>query len=140
MPAAVHGGSLGRWFEELCRIRFEKLGDVAHANGMRLKPHKIPSKGGVYAFWWTGPQELLRSEECNRILILHGPGGSDVHLLIDDQWLGLETRLPVPLYVGKTANNLSKRVGLHLKLGMPKILPEGEHLKKQKGPTTSCQL
>ncbi len=28
MVAVVHGGNLGRWFEELCRIRFIRLLDV----------------------------------------------------------------------------------------------------------------
>ena len=28
MPSTVTGGSLGRWFEQLCRIEHEKLRDV----------------------------------------------------------------------------------------------------------------
>jgi hypothetical protein len=30
MAAVVHGGSLGRWFEELCRIKFERLQDFVN--------------------------------------------------------------------------------------------------------------
>ncbi len=140
MPAGVHGGSLGRWFEQLCRIQFKELSEVTQEKVMRVKPHTIPSKGGVYAFWWTGSQKLLRSKQCNRDLVLHGPGGSEVHLLIDNQWLGLGTKLPIPLYVGKSARNISKRVGQHLMLSRARIFPKGKHIKKQKAPTTSCQL
>jgi len=140
MPAGVQGGSLGRWFEQLCRIKIKPLAVTARDNRRSLLPKAISSKGGVYVFWWTGPHELLESQECNRELGLHGPGGRIVRLLIDDHWLGLETGLPIPLYVGKTADNLSKRVGLHLKLGSQRLLKLGKQAIKQKAPTTSCQL
>jgi len=140
MPAGVHGGSLGRWFEQLCRIRTERLREVTQQKVMRIKPHAMPSRGGIYAFWWTGSQKLLRSKQCNRDLVLYGPAGSEVHLLIDNHWLGLKTGLPIPLYVGKSARNISKRVGLHLKLGSQRLLRRGKRVRKQKAPTTSCQL
>lgn len=63
-----------------------------------------------------------------------------MHLRLDDRWLGLEAKLPVPLYVGKTARDVSKRVGQHLMLGKQRILPMVKHRKKQQSPTTSCQL
>jgi hypothetical protein len=77
----------------------------------------------------------------NQNLVLHGPGGREVTLKINDDWLGLVAGLPIPLYVGKTAYNLSKRVGQHLKLGSDgRILKHTGSAKKQKAPTTSCQL
>ena len=89
MVAVVHGGNLGRWFEELCRIRFIRLLDVVSDRQESLKPGLLPHDGGVYAFWWTGPIDLIRSSKCNRLIELHGPGGRPVQLKIDDEWLGL---------------------------------------------------
>ncbi len=140
MAATVHGGSLGRFFEELCRLKHERLRDVVAEDGCRLKRGKLPKHGGVYAFWWSDGDKLLRSKMCNRRLDLKGPGGRRVALEIDDEWLGLSTNLPVPLYVGKSASDISKRVGQHLMLRNERILPLGGGATKAKSPTTSCQL
>lgn len=142
--AGVHGGSLGRWFEELCRIRHERLAETVVSisdRTYRLRSGSLPKKGGVYAFWWTGEREIFRTERFNGVTNLHGPGGRTVRLLIDEEWLGLEANLPVPLYVGKNAQNISTRVGQHLLLRTPeRILPMEVGPKKHKAPTTSCQL
>lgn len=140
MVAVVHGGTLGRWFEELCRIRHLQIKEVTASNGKKLKPRALPYKGGVYAFWWTGPRDILRSNRCNRLLELHGPGGRPVQLKIDNEWLGLDTDLPVPLYVGKSANSMAKRIGQHLRLSERRMLPFGGGAAKHLRPTTSCQL
>jgi len=89
MLATVQGGSLGRWFEELCRIRVGRLRDVTTQGGTRLLPGDLPASGGVYAFWWTGASDLLEPPNCNRRISLVGPGGRRVLLEIDDDWLGL---------------------------------------------------
>jgi len=60
--------------------------------------------------------------------------------MIDDEWLGLETGQPVPLYVGKTAHSIASRIGQHLRLKDVRMLPLGGDAKKAKRPTTSCQL
>jgi len=140
MPAIVHGGNLGRWFEELCRIHVSSLVGACKANGCALQPQTLPSRGGVYVFWWTGPVDILASSQCNRLLELPGPGGRRVLLKLDDEWLGLSTGLPLPLYVGKNSSNISKRVGQHLRLAAHRMLPLGEGAVKQRRPTTSCQL
>src|SRR5687768_2432028 len=101
MTVTVHGGSLGRWFEELCRIKHQHLREVATVTGDRLASSKLPSAGGVYVFWWTGDDALLSSPNMNRLLELPGPAKRPVLLQIDDAWLGLSTKLPIPLYVGK---------------------------------------
>lgn len=135
VAGAVHGGSLGRWFEKLCRIECPRLQEVTSAGGTRLKRHALPDRGGVYAFWWTGRIAKLRRRHPE--LELSGPGGRRVRLMIDAEWLGLSAELPVPLYVGKTATSISKRVRLHMLLGTKK-LPSGGRRKSR--PTTSCQL
>ncbi|HEX9820539.1 MAG TPA: hypothetical protein VGD07_13140 [Methylomirabilota bacterium] len=140
MPAVVHGGTLGRWFEELCRIDVPSLATTCRANGCALQPRTLPDKGGVYAFWWTGPVEMLTSSHCNRLLELSGPGGRPVLLKLEDDWLGLSTGLPLPLYIGKNSSNISKRVGQHLRLADERMLPLGQGAAKQPRPTTSCQL
>src|SRR5262249_22140934 len=75
-----------------------------------------------------------------RDLTLVGPGGRAVQLRVDDEWLGISTKLPIPLYAGKTADSIAKRVGLHLRLSQGRILPLGGGAKKARRPTTSCQL
>ena len=72
MPATVSGGSLGRWFEQLCRIRHQRLRPIVTDSNEGLRPNQLPRHGGVYAFWWTGNQDLLGQR--NRDLVLYGPG------------------------------------------------------------------
>jgi hypothetical protein len=61
---------LGRWFEELCRIKHPRLREIAAPTGDKLRSKSLPNHGGIYAFWWTGDNDLLNSSECNRILNL----------------------------------------------------------------------
>jgi hypothetical protein len=138
MASTVHGGSLGRWFVELRRIKHSSLRSLAVEAATSLRPNALPKSGGVYAFWWTGDFALLRP--CNRDLSLVGPGGRKVDLRIDEEWLGIHTGLPIPLYSGKTADSIAKRVGLHLLLRQRRVLPLGGGAKKARRPTTSCQL
>lgn len=140
MAATVHGGTIGRWFEDLCRIKINPLRTVCRSDQSGLLPGRIPATGGVYAFWWTGSATLLTGEACNRQLELAGPGGRRVLLELDDDWLGVSTNLPLPLYVGKNASNMSKRAGQHLTLSVKRLLPIGTGVAKQVRPTTSCQL
>jgi hypothetical protein len=69
-----------------------------------------------------------------------GPSGRSVTLHIDDEWLGLEAGLPVPLYVGKNADDIARRLGKHLRLGSDRITPMFEGAVKQRRPTTTCQM
>ncbi len=140
MAAVVHGGNLGRWFEQLCRIKHAQIKQIAKSTGQSLQAGKLQHKGGVYAFWWTGPRDMLKSTSCNRYLELPGPGGRPVPIEVNDEWLGLDTDLPIPLYVGKNASNLAKRIGQHLRLGGERMLPLGDTRTKHPLPTTTCQL
>ena len=140
MAARVHGGTLGRWFEMLCRIEHPRLRDIVSARGTALQPRKLPAVGGVYCFWWTGDVKQLQSPECSRTIVLHGPNARPVELAFDDEWLGLHMNAPIPLYIGKTADSIVKRVGLHLTLKRERVIAVFHELRKQKRPTTSCQL
>src|SRR5437763_1280495 len=123
MAGGVHAGSQFRWHEALCRIQINKIRDIAADSTRPLRTGRLPQKGGVYAFWWTGPDSLLKSPECNRRIELHGPGGRPVQLHLDDEWLGLATGLPIPLYVGKNADSIAKRIGQHLRLNDDRTTP-----------------
>lgn len=140
MPASVHAGNLGRWFEMLCRIQVPTIRSITLDHGRALRASRIPGKGGVYCFWWTGDTARLTTDECSRALTLHGPSGRPVAVVFDDEWLGLSTKAPIPLYVGKSADSLAKRVGQHLMLGRERAIPTFAGDRKQPRPTTSCQL
>ncbi len=129
-----------RWYEELCRIKINSLKDIVYSNNVRLISNRLLKKGGIYTFWWTGKITMLASNKSNRNIILKGAGGKSIKLLIDDGWLGIESNLPVPLYVGKNASDLSKRIGQHLRLNSKRMFPIGTNIHKRKAPTTSCQL
>lgn len=58
----------------------------------------------------------------------------------DDEWLGLSANAPIPLYVGKSADSIAKRVGQHLMLQRPRAIETFTGDVKQRRPTTSCQL
>ena len=137
MPAKVHAGALLRWHEQLCRIEVSQLRSVSASNGRALAPNRLPRQGGVYCFWWTGDPTGLT--ERHRVIEVHGPGGRPVRLEVDDEWLGLGTGLPIPLYVGKTADSIAKRIGQHLRLKDDRVTPIFEGHRKQRRPTTSCQ-
>lgn len=137
----VECGSLGRWFEELCRIKYPRAGEFIAGNHRRLKPGTLPRAGGVYAFWWTGPSQQLLGPQGARTFKLAGPGGHEVGIRIDTDWLGLNTGLPIPLYVGKNFADIAKRVGWHLLLGHPgRVIPRDAAGHRRGAPTTSCQL
>lgn len=140
MVSSIAGGSLGRWFEQLCRIRHQTLRSIVTNRNEALAPRALPAHGGVYVFWWTGDLSLLSAPDCNRDLILVGPNARSVHLRIDDEWLGLSTLQPVPLYVGKNADSIASRIGKHLRLKDVRMLPLGDGPNRASRPTTSCQL
>jgi len=139
MTGAVHAASQLRWHEQLCRIQIPKLRNIAADHGRSLRASQLPQKGGVYCFWWTGNAKLLCGADCNRRIELQGPAGRVVALQLDDEWLGLQAELPIPLYVGKNADSIAKRVGQHLRLKDVRVTPTFDGYRKQARPTTSCQ-
>lgn len=140
MTASVHAGTLGRHFEVLCRIRVGRIAEITLDHGRALRAGCLPNAGGVYCFWWTGDPKLLAASGCLRTITLHGPGGRPVTVSFDDEWLGLSAGAPVPLYVGKNADSIAKRVGQHLMLQRDRAVPIFTGDRKQPRPTTSCQL
>src|SRR5262249_18370250 len=134
MTAIVHAGRVQRWCEQLCRLAHVPL-RVVTRNGFRLSKEGLPGEAGVYAFWWTGPLDPLRSSACTRDLVVAGPGGREIEIRFDDEWLGLEAGPPIPLYVGKTGA-IRKRVNEHLLLARPRTIDCGGTTRKAPRPTT----
>jgi hypothetical protein len=138
MGAKVHGGILWRWLEELCRFKVSQINDLLQDPRKSLKvgePAGLPRSGGVYAFWWVEGEgfKILASRKKTRTL--PGPGGAGVPIEYDDEWLGLAAKLPIPLYVGKTAEDIHKRITQHLMLSESRTV-----LYRDKARTTTCQL
>ena len=138
--ATMHTGNLGRWFEQLCRIKWEQIRRMANNKGNGMKRKELPAIGAVYAFWWTGKPSLLGAAIEGHSLVLKGPKGKPVRLQFNKEWLGIGAGVPVPLYVGTTTAGLHKRIPQHLVLGKERLLQMGKRAEREKSPTTACQL
>lgn len=100
------------------------------------------NQGGIYVFWWlttsTDNLEPFRGQMCSRKYILKGKKitgqrGSDgyqrIEIEISDSWLE-RYKGHIPLYVGKSADCILRRLALHLQINQ----------QKYKGKSTSDQL
>jgi len=99
-----------------------------------------PSFGGVYVFWWRGAVEQFSQSLQNRFLHFHGPKGIALKWNIRRDSLCVAENGLLPLYVGKNASDIAKRVGLHLKLKTPRTVPGKAVDGVCKRMTTSCQV
>ena len=99
-----------------------------------------PSFGGVYVFWWRGKAEEFLGAIQNRVLHFHGPNGVALNWEITHESLRVAENELLPLYVGKNASDLAKRVGLHLKLKTPRTVVPGAVNGICERMTTSCQV
>lgn len=140
LGSTVHAGTLQRWYEALCRISHPILRPLFGDTLRGLRPGALPSAGAVCCFWWTGPLALFDPAQCNRRSELPGPGRRYAAIQLDDEWLGIDAGLPVPLNVGKTADNVAKRVGQHIRIMDVRTTPQFHGSRKQPRPTTGCQL
>jgi hypothetical protein len=97
---------------------------------------KLPTRPGIYAFWWIGERKRLLS--ANRQIILKGPGERPVKVEYRDWWPKV-LRYPC-LYVGKSTN-IRNRFYLHLKRGSAGRCHSAHPENHKTDPiTTSCQL
>lgn len=99
-----------------------------------------PAFGGVYAFWWGGDAEQFFQSMQNRFLHFHGPNRVSLRWEITRDSLRVADNGLLPLYVGKCASDIAKRVGLHLKLKTPRTVPCSAVTGVSKRKTTSCQV
>ncbi len=99
-----------------------------------------PSFGGVYVFWWRGPVKQFSQSLRNRFLHFRGPNGVHLTWEITSDSLRVAQNGLLPLYVGKNASDIARRVGLHLKLGTPRTVPANAVNGVCERMTTSCQV
>ena len=130
--------------QEIISLKHKKLlsiVDLLRDGNARLKNGELPNKGGIYVFWWTGDKSILREVNVNRKLLFKGPNQRKVNITMTDEWIFHRGENEyIPLYVGKTADSISKRIGLHLQLKTMRILENGENAITQKRKTTSNQV
>lgn len=90
------------------------------------------NKGGVYVFWWLNNSieslEPFNWKTCSRKYTLQGKkitgqsGSNDYHQIeidISDSWLE-KYKGHIPLYVGKSADSILRRMSLHLQINQTK--------------------
>ncbi len=99
-----------------------------------------PSFGGIYVFWWRSTAEQFFQSLENRSLHFHGPSGVALEWNIRLDSLRVADNGLLPLYVGKNASDIAKRVGLHLKLKTPRTVPGKAVNGVCERMTTSCQV
>ena len=99
-----------------------------------------PSFGGIYVFWWRSAAEQFFQSLQNRSLHFCGPNGVALEWNIRIDSLHVAENGLLPLYVGKNASDIAKRVGLHLKLKTPRTVPGNAVNGVCERMTTSCQV
>ncbi len=127
-------------FDELLEIKEEKIPHRRSALDWRSSVCGRPSFGGIYAFWWRGSVEEFLSSIQNPELHFNGPGGKQLTLRIDESCLHITENGRLPLYIGKNATDIAKRIGLHLKLGTDRTVRADAVNGIAKRMTTSCQV
>ncbi|WP_078392855.1 hypothetical protein [Shouchella patagoniensis] len=134
----------------ICEIK--KNNGELHKNypsGWKFKSfldESLPSlidQGGIYVFWWrnksSGDLDPFYQETCTRSYQVQGkqiightgeiPAYHQIEINFSDEWLE-QYRGDIPLYVGKSADSILKRVRQHLQINHTKY----------KGKTTADQL
>jgi hypothetical protein len=127
--------------KELKNVNLLNVVDHLSDGSYRLKPNIFPNSGAVYAFWWTGSLNRFMAEDVNRVISFKGPNGRKVEVEFSDKWINqIHVDGKIPLYVGKTADSLHKRLSLHLQLKTRRGLSIGEKALMEERKTTSNQV
>ena len=127
--------------KELKEHKIINLVDYLSDGSCRLKPNVLHSTGAVYIFWWTGSINDFINDGVNRIIRFKGPNGRPVDMEFSDDWIErIQIDGKIPLYVGKTADSLQKRISLHLQLKTKRGLSLGVSALNEERKTTSNQV
>jgi hypothetical protein len=126
--------------EELLPIKEKYLPVKGDRLDWRRATHGRPGFGGVYVVWWRGT-----GQEFYRLLHEHelrfaGPNGSLIVYLVRKRDLPTASNGYLPLYVGKNAADMAKRIGLHLKLKTARTVTMTGEQTMPARLTTSCQV
>ncbi|MCX6841887.1 MAG: hypothetical protein NTX53_06380 [candidate division WOR-3 bacterium] len=98
--------------------------------------------GWVYAFWWDGNARNFCDQLRGNHARLHflGPAGKRLDYRVTSESVNTAPNHLAPLYVGKTAGPIKKRIGLHLKLKTPRTVLQRHANGIGHRMTTSCQV
>ncbi len=132
--------SMENLLKELLRIREEKIPHRENRLDWKNAIGGKPGFPGVYAFWWNGSPDSFFRRIGNRTLHFHGPGGKQLSWELRQSDLRVADNGLIPLYVGKNASDISKRIGLHLKLKTPRTVAARAVGGICRRMTTSCQI
>jgi hypothetical protein len=125
---------------ELLKIKEQNIPHTSTGLSWAKSVNGKPNFGGIYIFWWKGnAEDFLESIEYPQ-LHFHGPGGVPIPFTVDKTYLHTAGNGLLPLYIGKNAANIAKRIGLHLKLGTKRTVPSSKATGIAKRMTTSCQV
>ena len=121
-------------------IQLKSIVNYLSNGNCRLKNNILPSKGGIYVFWWTSGINSFKSMDI-RTILFKGPKGSDISVEITDEWIeAISIDDKIPLYIGKTAYSIHKRISLHLQLKAKRILPLGNKAINENRKSTANQM
>lgn len=123
-------------------LQIRQLRGSSRSGASRLTWHnEAPRHGGVYAFWWDGAGESSLVEmAAQKHLHFKAPGGVEIDLDVTSL---ISHRLGnglTPLYVGKSFSDIAGRIGKHLCLGSPRVVPQNQCGATFPRKTSTCQL
>lgn len=125
---------------ELIRIREHRIPSRADRLDWTHTKNGRPGFAGVYAFWWRDSATAFLHAMGNRTLHFHGPSGAQLSWKLSLADLKVASNGFIPLYVGKNASDIARRIGLHLKLKTPRTVAAGAVGGICRRMTTSCQV
>ena len=125
---------------ELLPIKEQQMPVTGQSLDWRRAAHGRPGFGGVYVVWWRGTGKDFYRKLHHNELHFSGPKRKLIPHVIRERDLITASNGYLPLYVGKNAADIAKRIGLHLKLRTVRTV-------RMTGPqsiparlTTSCQV
>jgi hypothetical protein len=127
-------------FGDLLTIKESPMPHRGTALNWSQAAHGRPEFGGVYVLWWRDSAEQFFSALQNRWLHFLGPHGVALAWEVKLEHLHTAENGLLPLYVGKNASHLGKRIGQHLKLKTPRTVPSAAASGICARMTTSCQV
>ncbi|MBN1460434.1 MAG: hypothetical protein JXA57_12935 [Armatimonadetes bacterium] len=126
--------------EKLLPIKEKHLPVKGDRLDWRDATHGRPGFGGVYVLWWRGTGQEFYRLLRNRELRFAGPNGSLIVYDVRECDLPTAPNGYLPLYVGKNAADIAKRIGLHLKLKTARTVTMTGEQTIPARLTTTCQV
>ena len=106
---------------------------------------KLSKKAGIYVFWWTGDQNVVKNRLLKSKYRLKGPHiknsfNNYIEINFTEEWIDAATHSnKLCLYVGKSTN-IKQRVLGHIRYNVPNIWGEDHKPIFGRKPNTVSQL